>query len=173
MDDKTVKSLIYKSAYPSLKKIVSNNIKTFEQIKNETQIGNEPQIGNETQIIIDLNIVYSEIKNSMESIVNYLVDRFKILDKDTLIKNLVVHIYNIDVKECILKINKIIPDELIKCIFTIDIINMILESSKNKSNNFIDFINILLTNWKTLSMLFSLMLILLLIRKSYVYLKNL
>lgn len=194
MDDKTVKSLIYKSAYPSLKKIVSNNIKTFEQIKNETQIGNEPQIGNETQIIIDLNIVYSEIKNSMESIVNYLVDRFKILDKDTLIKNLVVHIYNIDVKECILKINKIIPnetlnelnseeknkylikylvDELIKCIFTIDIINMILELSKNKSNNFIDFINILLTNWKTLSMLFSLMLILLLIRKSYVYLKNL
>lgn len=188
MDDKTVKSLIYKSAYPSLKKIVSNNIKTFEQIKNETQIGNE------IQIIIDLNIVYSEIKNSMESIVNYLVDRFKILDKDTLIKNLVVHIYNIDVKECILKINKIIPnetlnelnseeknkylikylvDELIKCIFTIDIINMILELSKNKSNNFIDFINILLTNWKTLSMLFSLMLILLLIRKSYVYLKNL
>ncbi len=179
MDDKTVKSLIYKSAYPPLKKIVSKNIKNYEQIENEIRI------------IIDLNIVYSEIKNYIETIIDYLVDRFKILDKDTLTKNLVIHIYNTEIKECILKINKILPneilneveaeeknkylikyivDELIKCIFTEDIISMILELSENKSNN---FVNILITNWKTLVILFALMLMFLLIRKSYLYLKKL
>ena len=184
MDDKTVKLLIYKSAFPPLKYIVSKNIKNSEQLDNETRI------------IIDLNIVYYEIRNSIELILDYLVDRFKILDKDTLTKNIIIHIYNYKVKECILKINKIIPtenlskieseldsnpdeknkylikylvDELIKCIFTPDIINMILELAEDKSNN---LFNILEINWKIIVILFVLILISLLIRKSYLYFKK-
>ena len=180
MDDKTVKLLIYKSAYPPLKKIVSKNIKNSEQIENETRI------------IIDLNIVYYEIRNSIELILDYLVDRFKILDKDTLTKNIIIHIYNYKVKACILKINKILPsenlseidsdpdektkylinylvDELIKCIFTSDIVNMISELAEDKSDN---LINTLVTNWKIIVILFILILISLLIRKSYLYFKK-
>ncbi len=179
MDEKTVKSLIYKSAHPPLKKIVSKNLKNSEQIENETRI------------IIDLNIVYSEIKNSIESIVDYLVDRFKILDKDKLTKNLVIHIYSDSVKECILKINKIVSDsdfkdvaddeknkylvnylvdQLIICIFNEDVRSILIDLSENKSNN---FINLLVSNWKILLTLFLIMIMILFIRKSYLYLKNL
>jgi hypothetical protein len=178
MDDQTVKSLIYKSAYPPFKKIISKNL-------------NLEQIENEIRLIIDLHIVYREIIKSLDSIIDYLVDRFKILDKDTLTKNLIIHIFSKEVRECILKINKIIPnenleeleseekniylikyliDELIKCIFTNDIVSMLLDLSENKTNN---LINILSANWKIIVILFALMLILLLIRKSYLYLSRL
>jgi hypothetical protein len=179
MDDKTIKSLINKSAYQPFKKIILKNLKNSEQIENEIRL------------IIDLNIVYYEIKISLESIIDYLVDRFKILDKDTLTLKLILHIYSKEVRECILKINKIIPnenleeleseeknkyiikyliDELIKCIFTNDIISMLLDLSENKTNS---LINILSVNWKIIVILFALMLILLLIRKSYLYLSRL
>lgn len=179
--------LINKSINPILKKIVIKNFKSYEPIENEIRI------------LIDLNIVYIEIKNSLEKIIDHIVDRFKIIDKDTLTKNLIIHIYSSKVRECILKINKILlneninkvklelnkskieseleskndyfvkylTDEIIKCIFTDDIINDIINLSEDSEFN---LINILKSNWKKVIIVLLILIAIALIRKGYHYL---
>jgi hypothetical protein len=65
MDDKTAKQLLFKSTNHIFKKIVIKNFKSFEIIENEVRI------------IIDLNIIYYQIKNSFGKIIDYVSDRFK------------------------------------------------------------------------------------------------
>ena len=91
-----MKQLLHKSTNHVLRKILLKNFKGYEIIEKETRI------------IIDLNIIYFEIKNSLSKIIDYIADRFKIIDKDALTKNFVIHIYSSGVRECILKINKIL-----------------------------------------------------------------
>ncbi len=173
MDDKTAKQLLTKSTNHILKKIVIKNLKSSEIIENEIRI------------IIDLNIIYYEIKNSLGKIIDYIADRFKIIDKDTLTKNLVIHIYSSKVRECILKINKILPnenkvksesndnyvkyltDEIIKCIFTDDIVTNIIDLSEATEFN---IINILKSNWKKVIIVLLVLIAISLTRKGYYFL---
>ena len=103
-------------------------------------------IATDTRIIIDLSIVYSEIKNKIGIIIDILADRFRLSGKDELIKLLINHILSNNVSDCILKINKIIPntnikkpneyltDSIIDCIFTNDIIQSLINLGENKNN---------------------------------------
>ena len=175
MDDKTAKQLLFKSTNHIFKKIVIKNFKSFEIIENEVRI------------IIDLNIIYYQIKNSFGKIIDYVSDRFKIIDKDELTKILILHIYSSRVKECILKINKIlssesnikeesksnefyvkyITDEIMKCIFTDDIIREIIDLSEATEFN---LINTLKTNWKKIIIVVLVLILISIIKKGYYFL---
>jgi hypothetical protein len=186
MDRKIAKQLIHKSTNHVLKKIVLKNFKSYEIIENETRL------------IIDLNIIYFELKNSLGKIIDNIADRFKIIDKDTLTKNLVIHIYSSNIRECILKINKILSNEttakeevvkeefvvkeesnekeiknyyvkyltgeILKCIFTNDIINDIIYLSEATELNIISFIK---KNWKIILIVLVVLILIVLIKKGY------
>jgi hypothetical protein len=104
------------------------------------------QIATDTRLIIDLSIVYSEIKNKIGVIIDILADRFRLSAKDELMKLLINNILSNDVSNCILKINKIMPntnikkpneyltDSIIDCIFTDTLIQSIINLSSNKNN---------------------------------------
>lgn len=186
MDQIKAKQLLYKSTNHVLKKIVLKNFKSYEIIENETRL------------IIDLNIIYFELKNSLGKIIDNIADRFKIIDKDALTKNLVIHIYSSNVRECILKINKILSNEttvkeevikeefvikeesnekeiknyyvkyltgeILKCIFTNDIINDIIYLSEATELNIISFIK---KNWKIILIVLVVLILIVLIKKGY------
>jgi hypothetical protein len=192
MDQIKAKQLLYKSTNHVLKKIVLKNFKSYEIIENETRL------------IIDLNIIYFELKNSLGKIIDNIADRFKIIDKDALTKNLVIHIYSSNIRECILKINKILSNEttakeetevkqqvvkeefvvkeesnekeiknyyvkyltgeILKCIFTNDIINDIIYLSEATELNIISFIK---KNWKIILIVLVVLILIVLIKKGY------
>lgn len=102
MDHKTAKQLLHKSVNHIFKKIILKNYKGFETIDKEKRI------------LIDLNNIYREIKNNLDSIIDNIADRFIIIKKDILLKKLVLNIYSDNIKKCILKINKIITKAEIK-----------------------------------------------------------
>ena len=130
----TAKVLIKQSITPIITDIVNKYLTATEQIATETRL------------IIDLSIVYSEIKNKIGLIIDILADRFRLSAKDELIKLLINNILSNDVSECILKINKIIPNtnsikpneyltnSIIDCIMTDNIIQSIVNLSTNKNN---------------------------------------
>ena len=88
--------LIDESVGTLLKEIITKNYVSNEKINN-----------GETRIIIDLYIIYIEIKNNLNLLIDRLVDKFKILNKDSMFKLLVNHIYDEETKEAVIKINKI------------------------------------------------------------------
>ena len=110
MDHKTAKQLLHKSVNHILKKIILKNYKGYETIDKEKRI------------LIDLSNVYREIKNYLDQIIDNIADRFRIINKDVLLKKLVINIYSKNVKECILKINKAILRSLY--LFTIRVLRL-------------------------------------------------
>ena len=98
MNDEVTYKLIDDSVGILLKDILSKHYVSYEEINN-----------NDTRIIIDTYIIYIEIKNNLNLIIDRLVDKFKITNKDNMFKLMVNHIYDNETKEDIMKINKIIP----------------------------------------------------------------
>ena len=97
MNDEITYKIINESIGSLVKEIVIKHYNSFEKINTY-----------EIRIIIDLSIVYIELKNNLNIIVDRLVDKFKIIDKDKTFKFLVNHIYSDNIKQKILLINKII-----------------------------------------------------------------
>ena len=95
--------LIDESLGTLLKDIIGKHYNSYEKINN-----------NEIRIIIDLRIVYIEIKNNLNLIIDRLVDKFKIVNRDAMFKLFVNHIYDDDTKENIMKINKIVSNQNLK-----------------------------------------------------------
>ena len=118
------------------------------------------QIATDTRLIIDLSIVYSEIKNKIGVIIDILADRFRLSAKDELMKLLINNILSDDVSNCILKINKIMPntnikkpneyltDSIIDCIFTDTLIQSIINLSSNKNNITQQVLNYIKLYWQ-------------------------
>jgi hypothetical protein len=103
MNDQITYKLIDESLGTLLKDILYKQYNSYEKINN-----------NEIRIIIDLYIVYIDIKNNLNLIIDRLVDKFKIVNRDSMFKLLVNHIYDDDTKEQILKINKLINNKNLK-----------------------------------------------------------
>lgn len=97
MDTEITYKLIDESIGLLLKDIIVKHYDSFEKI-NST----------ETRIIIDLNIIYIEVKNNLNLMIDRLVAKFKITEKDIMFKLLVNHIYDIDTRNKIMSVNKII-----------------------------------------------------------------
>ncbi len=97
MDTEITYKLIDESIGLLLKDIIGKHYDSFEKI-NST----------ETRIIIDLNIIYIEVKNSLNLMIDRLVAKFKITEKDIMFKLLVNHIYDTDTRNKIMSVNKII-----------------------------------------------------------------
>lgn len=103
MNDEVTYKLIDESVGVLLKDIVSKHYSSFEKINN-----------NETRIIIDTYIIYIDIKNNLNLIIDRLVDKFKIINRDAMFTLMVNHIYNDETKGNIMKINKIIQSSNLK-----------------------------------------------------------
>lgn len=103
MNDEITYKLIDESLGSLLKDILSKHYNSYEKINNT-----------ESRIIIDSYIVYIEIKNNLNLIIDRLIDKFKIVNRDTMFKLLVNHMYDDETKENIMKINKIIPTQNFK-----------------------------------------------------------
>jgi len=173
MDHKTAKQLLHKSVNHIFKKIILKNYKGFETIDKEKRI------------LIDLNNIYREIKNNLDSIIDNIADRFIIIKKDILLKKLVLNIYSDNVRKCILKINKIITkaeikaetkaetdnnnmkyliNQIFECIFTNEIIYEINELSEIKKFNLFEYI---VNNWKIFLIILLVIISLSYIKKAY------
>jgi len=103
MNDQMTYKLIDESLGTLIKDIILKNYNSYEKINN-----------NETRIIIDLYIVYIEIKNNLNLIIDRLIDKFKIVNRDAMFRLLVNHIYDDDTKENIMKTNKIVSNQNLK-----------------------------------------------------------
>ncbi len=103
MNDQITNKLIDESLGNLLKDILYKQYNSYEKINNS-----------ETRIIIDLYIVYIDIKNNLNLIIERLVDKFKIINRDSMFKLLVNHIYDDETKERILTINKLISNKVLK-----------------------------------------------------------
>ena len=105
MTDQITYKLIDESVGSIIKDILLKQYKSYEKINN-----------NETRIIIDLYIVYIDIKNNLNLIIDRLVDKFKIINRDSMFKLLVNHIYDDETRKQILKINKLIINKNLKSV---------------------------------------------------------
>ena len=105
MNDQITYTLIDEGLGTLVKDILLKHYDSYEKINNT-----------ESRIIIDLYIVYIEIKNNLNLINDRLVDKFKIINKDNMFKLLVNHIYDDETRENIMRINKIIPNQNFKSI---------------------------------------------------------
>jgi hypothetical protein len=103
MNDEVTYKLIDESVGVLLKDILSKHYNSFEKINN-----------NETRIIIDTYIIYIDIKNNLNLIIDRLVDKFKITNRDNIFKLMVNHMYNDETKENIMRVNKIIKSSNLK-----------------------------------------------------------
>ncbi len=103
MNDEITYKLIDESVGSLIKDILFKQYGSYEKINNS-----------ETRIIIDLYIVYIDIKNNLNLIIDRLVDKFKIINRDSMFKLLVNHIYDDETKEQILKINKLVINKNFK-----------------------------------------------------------
>jgi hypothetical protein len=103
MNDEVTYKLIDESIGVLIKDILSKHYSSYEKINN-----------NETRIIIDTYIIYIDLKNNLNLLIDRLVDKFKITNRDNMFKLMVNHIYNEDTKEDIMRINKIIPSQNLK-----------------------------------------------------------
>ncbi len=99
MDTEITYKLIDESIGLLLKDIIGKHYDSFEKI-NLT----------ESRIIIDLNIIYIEVKNNLNLMIDRLVAKFKITEKDIMFKLLVNHIYDTDTKNKIISVNKIVEN---------------------------------------------------------------
>lgn len=155
MNDEITYKLIDESVGSLIKDILFKQYGSYEKINNS-----------ETRIIIDLYIVYIDIKNNLNLIIDRLVDKFKIVNRDSMFKLLVNHIYDDETKEQILKINKLVfnknfklaeeykkahvnylYNEIIQIIFSNQIIDFIKYSSDSLLI-YVYYIKNLLRNWK-------------------------
>lgn len=155
MNDQITNKMIEESVGTIIKDILLKQYGTYEKINKD-----------ETRIIIDLYIVYIDIKNSLNLIIDRLVDKFKIIDRDSMFKLLVNHIYNDETKENIMRINKIITTANLKLpeqhkkfhvdylygeIFKIIFNEQIIDFIKYYSHSFLIYVYYLknfLRNWK-------------------------
>ena len=103
MNDEITYKLIDESVGVLIKDILLKHYNSYEKINN-----------NETRIIIDTYIIYIDIKNNLNLIIDRLVDKFKITNKDALFKLMVNHIYSDETKENIMKVDKIISSSNLK-----------------------------------------------------------
>ncbi len=122
----------------------------------------------------------------MINIIDFLIDRFKIIDRDELMKTFIIHLFSDQTKNCVLKISKILPttyfsqskdanalvkiarnyltEKIIDCIFNPSIIDTLIDLSDNNSNQVIKFF---LKNWKiTIGSLLTLIIMLIFIIKN-------
>ena len=97
MDYTNAKLLIDKSARNIINNIVKSKFKDIEKIDNDIRV------------IIDLDIVLSEIKNNIITIIDYIIDRFKIIDRDELMRLFISQLFNNDTRHCVLTISKFLP----------------------------------------------------------------
>ena len=166
MNDEVTYKLIDESVGILLKDILSKHYISYEQINNS-----------ETRIIIDTYIIYIEIKNNLNLIIDRLVDKFKIVNRDSIFKLMVNHIYNDETKESIIKINKIIQNSYLKSneqyknlhikymydeIFQIIFSDQIIDFIKYYSDPlliYVYYIKSFLRNWKLILFIIFLILI--------------
>lgn len=160
MDNKQIYKLIEESVGGIIKEIISKHYNSYEKI-NLT----------ETRIIIDMYIIYIELKNNLNLIIDRLVDKFKITNKDSLFKLLVNYIYDEDTKTNIMSINKIVEnsngktdieiknehikylyEELVPVIFNEQVIDFINYYS-NPILIYVYYIKNFFRNWKILLVL--------------------
>lgn len=155
MDYTNAKLLINKSVRNIIYNIVKSKFKDIERIDNDIRI------------VIDLDIIFSEIKNNIITIIDFIIDRFKIIDRDELMRIFIIHLFSEDTKNCVFKISKFLPksyfdnasnaddllnlvysylsDQIIECIFTPYIIDSLIYLSDTNSNFFFKFMK---RNWK-------------------------
>jgi hypothetical protein len=155
MDYNEARILLNKSIGNIIYNIVKSKFKDIEKIDNDIRV------------IIDLEIVFGEIKNNIITIIDYIIDRFKIVDRDELMRIFIMHLFNDETKNCVLKISKFIPntfftkatnseellklvygyftEKIIDCIFTPYIIDTLIELSDTNSSYIFKFIK---KNWK-------------------------
>lgn len=167
MNDEVTYKLIDDSVGILLKDILSKHYVSYEEINN-----------NDTRIIIDTYIIYIEIKNNLNLIIDRLVDKFKITNKDNMFKLMVNHIYDNETKEDIMKINKIIPssnlqsnvdyknayiiylyEQIFQIIFSDEIIDFIKYYS-DPLLIYVYYLKTFLRNWKLILIIIFLILIL-------------
>ncbi len=155
MDYSNAKNLINQSVGNFINNIISNKFKDIEKINDDIRL------------IIDLEIVLVEIKNNLIIIIDLLIDRFKIIDRDELMKLFILHLFSDQTKSCVLKISKFLPityfsesknakdllrisynyltEKIIDCIFNSYMINALIDLSDNNTNQIIKFIS---RNWQ-------------------------
>jgi hypothetical protein len=175
MEYDIAKTLIETSVGNIINKIVNSNFTDIEKINGEVRL------------IIDMEIVLSEIKNNTMTIIDFIIDRFKIIDRDELIKTFITHLFSVQTKNCILQISKFLPgsyfkdsknpndllkiahkylaQKIIDCIFNPYMIDTLIELSDASSNQFLKF---MIKNWKTLlASVLTLIIILIFYKKSH------
>lgn len=155
MDYPNAKILINKSIGNIVNNIVSDKFKDIEKIDNDIRL------------IIDLEIVLAEIKNNLITIIDFLIDRFKITDRDELMKIFIIHLFSEQTKNCVLKISKFLPttyfsesknaddlikiahkyltDKIIDCIFNPYTIDTLIDLNDTNTNQSIKFFS---KSWK-------------------------
>jgi hypothetical protein len=103
MDDNLINNQIDVTVGNYIKDIITKHYNSYEKLAN-----------GDVRILLNLEIVYLDIKNNLPIIIDRLADKFKIADKDAMFKLFINNIYSADVKEAFLETNKIIPGNLIK-----------------------------------------------------------
>lgn len=155
MDYSSAKILINKSVGNIIKNIINDKFKDIEKINDDIRL------------IIDLEIVLAEIKNNLITIIDFLIDRFKIIDRDELMKTIIIHLFSEQTKNCVLKISKFLPvtyfsqsknasdlikiahryltEKILECIFNPYMIDSLIDLADNNQNQTIKFVS---KNWK-------------------------
>lgn len=175
MDYPNAKILINKSVGNIVNNIVSDKFKDIEKIDDDIRL------------IIDLEIVLAEIKNNLITIIDFLIDRFKIIDRDELMKIFIIHLFSEQTKNCVLKISKFLPttyfsesknaddlikiahkyltDKIIDCIFNPYMIDTLIDLNDTNTNQSIKFFS---KNWKIImaSMLTLIIILIFIIKRN-------
>jgi hypothetical protein len=97
-----IRKQVFEATDKILTLIINKHFRKIEKLKNEFRF------------VIDLEIVYSEIKNEFLTIIDFLADRFRIIDRRILERELVIRLYSDNVRKCLLSINKILPSTFFK-----------------------------------------------------------
>ena len=173
MDYSSAKILINKSVGKIIDNIINNNFKDIEKIDDNIRL------------IINLEIVLFEIKNNLIIIIDFLSDRFKIIDRDEIMRIFLTHLFSEETKKCVLKIDKFLPvtyfnqsintsdltknahtyltEKIIDCIFNSYIIDNLINLT---DNNTICSIKFICKNWKIIIVsILTLIIILILVIK--------
>jgi hypothetical protein len=171
MDYSNAKILINKSVGNLIRNIINTNFKDIEKIDGDIRL------------IIDLEIILFEIKNNLITIIDFLIDKFKIIDRDELMRIFIIHLFSEQTKKCVLKISKFVPiayfsesknandlikiahnyltEKIIDCIFNPYMIDSLIDLSNNNSEQF----RFIIKNWKIIIAIILTIFILIIFKK--------
>ena len=161
MNLEVANGIINDTLYPIIYPLVNKHLEEIETLDNEYRIK------------IDLNNLYSDIRSKIVPITEILLDKFKIVDRDDLARDIILTFFNNQTKNCVLKLNKFIPKtlnnkdidniklfaqsyltkDIISCLFKKELVYLMIDSS---DTNTLEIIKMVKREWKLLSGVFIL-----------------